>query len=167
MELIPRISRAQRMDVLSSQASIAGYKSALIIANELGIYLPMMMTAAGTIPPAKILILGAGVAGLQAIATARRLGALVSAFDIRLAAGEQIESLGATFIHPNKDVDAESQTGYAKELEESEQIKQRKFLEGHLSNSDGVITTIGLVESFSFILFCIIGVKPSTSNSTI
>ena len=144
MELIPRISRAQRMDVLSSQASIAGYKSALIIANELGIYLPMMMTAAGTIPPAKILILGAGVAGLQAIATARRLGALVSAFDIRLAAGEQIESLGATFIHPNKDVDAESQTGYAKELEESEQIKQRKFLEVHLSNSDGVITTAAI-----------------------
>ena len=144
LERIPRIARAQSMDILSSQASIAGYKSALKIANELGIYLPMMMTAAGTIPPAKILILGAGVAGLQAIATARRLGALVSAFDIRLAAGEQIESLGATFIHPNKDVDAESQTGYAKELEESEQIKQRKFLEGHLSNSDGVITTAAI-----------------------
>ena len=100
MELVPRIARAQRMDVLSSQASIAGYKAVLLAANSLGKYLPMMMTAAGTIPPARILILGAGVAGLQAIATARRLGAVVEAFDVRAAAGEQVESLGATFIQP-------------------------------------------------------------------
>ena len=144
MALIPRISRAQRMDVLSSQASIAGYKSALLAANELGIYFPMMMTAAGTVPPAKILILGAGVAGLQAIATAKRLGAIVFAFDVRLAAGEQIESLGANFIHPDKSQDAETASGYAKEQGEDEQIKQRNFLSTHLQNIDAIITTAAI-----------------------
>ena len=113
MELVPRIARAQRMDALSSQASISGYKAALLAANALGKYLPMMMTAAGTIPPAKILVLGAGVAGLQAIATARRLGAIVEAFDVRAAAGDQVASLGAKFIHPPKSEDAEGSGGYA------------------------------------------------------
>jgi len=128
MELVPRIARAQRMDVLSSQASIAGYKAALLAANSLGKYLPMMMTAAGTIPPAKILILGAGVAGLQAIATARRLGAVVEAFDVRAAAGEQVESLGAKFIQPPAAEDAEGAGGYAREQTEDEQAAQREFL---------------------------------------
>ena len=144
MELVPRIARAQRMDVLSSQASIAGYKGALLAANSLGKYLPMMMTAAGTIPPAKVLVLGAGVAGLQAIATARRLGAVVEAFDVRAAAGEQVESLGAKFIHPPAAKDAEGAGGYAREQTEDEQIAQREFLKGHIAAADAVITTAAI-----------------------
>ena len=144
MELVPRIARAQRMDVLSSQASIAGYKAALLAANSLGKYLPMMMTAAGTIPPAKILVLGAGVAGLQAIATARRLGAVVEAFDVRAAAGEQVESLGAKFIQPPAAEDAEGAGGYAREQTEDEQEKQREFLKEHIAQSDAVITTAAI-----------------------
>ena len=107
MELVPRIARAQKMDVLSSQASIAGYKAAAIAANNLGKYLPMMMTAAGTIPPSKVLVIGAGVAGLQAIATSKRLGANVEAFDVRDAAAEQVESLGAKFLKQESLGDAE------------------------------------------------------------
>ena len=144
MELVPRIARAQRMDALSSQASISGYKAALLAANALGKYLPMMMTAAGTIPPAKILVLGAGVAGLQAIATARRLGAIVEAFDVRAAAGEQVESLGAKFIHTPKSEDAEGSGGYAREQTEDEQHLQRLFIKEHLADVDALITTAAI-----------------------
>ena len=144
MELVPRIARAQRMDVLSSQASIAGYKAALLAANSIGKYLPMMMTAAGTIPPAKVLVLGAGVAGLQAIATARRLGAIVEAYDVRAVAGEQVESLGATLIQPPSTEDAEGAGGYAREQTQQEQATQREFLTDHIAEADAVITTAAI-----------------------
>ena len=116
MEFIPRIARSQSMDALSSMASIAGYRAVLIAAQNLGKYFPLMMTAAGTIPPARVLVIGAGVAGLQAIATARRLGAKVEAFDTRPAVKEQVESLGAQFIEMELVEDAETVTGYAKEM---------------------------------------------------
>jgi NAD(P) transhydrogenase subunit alpha len=142
MEAIPRISRAQNMDALSTMSSIAGYKSALIGANELDRYLPMMMTAAGTIAPAKVLVLGAGVAGLQAIATAKRLGASIEAFDIRPAVKEQVESLGATFVEvPEMDEDTETEGGYAKELAEDKQERQRQVIHERAKKSDIVITT--------------------------
>lgn len=142
MDAIPRISRAQSMDALSSMSSIAGYKSALIGANELDRYLPMMMTAAGTIAPSKVLILGAGVAGLQAIATTKRLGAVVEAFDIRPAVKEQVESLGATFVEvPDLDEDAETKGGYAKELSKDKQERQRQVIHEHAQKSDIIITT--------------------------
>lgn len=142
MDAIPRISRAQNMDALSSMSSIAGYKSALIGANELDRYLPMMMTAAGTIAPAKVLVLGAGVAGLQAIATTKRLGAVVEAFDIRPAVKEQVESLGATFVEvPDLEEDSETEDGYAKELAEDEQERQRQVIHEHAKKSDIIITT--------------------------
>jgi NAD(P) transhydrogenase subunit alpha len=142
MDTIPRISRAQSMDALSSMSNIAGYKAALIGAGHLDRYLPMMMTAAGTIPPAKVLVLGAGVAGLQAIATAKRLGAVVEAFDIRPAVKEQVESLGASFVEvPLEEKDTESSGGYAKELSERNQEKQREVIHQHVKKSDIVITT--------------------------
>ena len=142
MDAIPRISRAQNMDALSSMSSIAGYKSALIGANELDRYLPMMMTAAGTIAPAKVLVLGAGVAGLQAIATTKRLGAVVEAFDIRPAVKEQVESLGATFVEvPDLEEESETEGGYAKELAEDEQERQRQVIHEHAQKSDIIITT--------------------------
>ena len=141
MELVPRIARAQRMDVLSSQASIAGYKAVLIAATSLGKYFPMLMTAAGTIPPAKILVLGAGVAGLQAIATARRLGAVVEAYDVRAAVREQVESLGAIFVEAPTAQDSETAGGYAREQTEEEQERQRQFLKEHVAAADAVITT--------------------------
>ncbi len=142
MDAIPRISRAQNMDALSSMSSIAGYKATLIGANELDRYLPMMMTAAGTIAPAKILVLGAGVAGLQAIATAKRLGAVVEAFDIRPAVKEQVESLGAKFVEvPDLNEDAETKGGYAKELSEDKQERQRQVIHEHAKKSDIIITT--------------------------
>lgn len=142
MDTIPRISRAQTMDALSSMANIAGYKAALIGANELDKYLPMMMTAAGTIPPAKVLVLGAGVAGLQAIATARRLGAVVEAFDIRPAVKEQVESLGAKFVEvPMEEETTESTGGYAKELSDRNKERQREVIHQHVKKSDIVITT--------------------------
>ena len=141
MELVPRIARAQRMDVLSSQASIAGYKAVLIAATSLGKYFPMLMTAAGTIPPAKVLVIGAGVAGLQAIATARRLGSLVEAYDVRAAVREQVESLGAVFIEAPTAQDSESAGGYAREQSEEEQERQRQFLKEHVAAADAVITT--------------------------
>ena len=144
MELVPRIARAQSMDVLSSQASIAGYKSALMAADGLSRFFPMMMTAAGTIPPARVLILGAGVAGLQAIATAKRLGADVYAFDVRAAAGEQVESLGAKFIAPPNAGDAESAGGYARAQTEDENARQRQFLAEHIVRADAVITTAAI-----------------------
>ncbi len=142
MDAIPRIARAQRMDALSSMSSISGYKAVLIGASKLGKYLPMMMTAAATMPPAKVLILGAGVAGLQAIATAKRLGAVVEGFDVRPVVKEQVESLGATFIeHEEESEDAEDSGGYAKELTEDKQEKDRDLLMKHAVLSDIVITT--------------------------
>lgn len=142
MDTIPRISRAQSMDALSSMSNIAGYKAALIGANQLDKYMPMMMTAAGTIRPAKVLVLGAGVAGLQAIATAKRLGAVVEAFDIRPVVKEQVESLGATFVEVTmEEEETESKGGYAKELSKSSQERQREVIHEHVKKSDIVITT--------------------------
>jgi NAD(P) transhydrogenase subunit alpha len=141
MEAIPRISRAQSMDALSSQATVSGYRSVLIAAQELGRFLPMLMTAAGTIPPAQVLVLGAGVAGLQAIATARRLGAVVTAFDVRAAVKEQVQSLGAKFLEVEGSADAEAAGGYARELTEDEQRAQRETLAAQIARSDAVITT--------------------------
>lgn len=142
MDAIPRISRAQNMDALSSMSSIAGYKAALIGANELDRYFPMMMTAAGTVAPAKVLVLGAGVAGLQAIATAKRLGAVVEAFDIRPAVKEQVESLGGKFVEvPDLDEDTETKGGYAKELSDDKQERQRQVIHEHAKKSDIIITT--------------------------
>ncbi len=144
MDLVPRIARAQSMDVLSSQASIAGYKSALMAADALSRFFPMMMTAAGTIPPARVLILGAGVAGLQAIATAKRLGADVYAFDVRAAAGEQVESLGAKFIAPQDAGDSEAAGGYARAQTEDENARQRRYLAEHIVRADAVISTAAI-----------------------
>jgi H+-translocating NAD(P) transhydrogenase subunit alpha len=142
MEAIPRITRAQSMDALSSQATVAGYRAALMTAQELGRFLPMLTTAAGTIRPAKVLVLGAGVAGLQAIATARRLGAVVSAFDVRAAVKEQIESLGAKFVELDIGLeDAEDAGGYARELTDEEQGRQREALAEVIGGMDGVIST--------------------------
>src|SRR5205814_7243488 len=128
MESIPRISRAQSMDALSSQANVGGYKAALLAAEQLPKFFPMMMTAAGTVPPAKALVLGAGVAGLQAIATARRLGAVVTGFDVRPAVREQIESLGATWLDLGVS-GAEAEGGYARELTPEEMQAQQRALE--------------------------------------
>jgi NAD(P) transhydrogenase subunit alpha len=143
MELIPRITRAQSMDVLSSQANLAGYRAVLDAATEFGRAMPMMMTAAGTIPPARVLVMGAGVAGLQAIATARRLGGVVSATDVRLAAKEQVESLGATFLAV--DLEAmkamETKGGYAKEMGEDFARRQREHVTEALRKIDIVICT--------------------------
>ena len=144
MDLVPRIARAQSMDVLSSQASVAGYKCALMAADSLSRFFPMMMTAAGTIPPARVLVLGAGVAGLQAVATAKRLGADVYAFDVRTATGEQVESLGAKFIAPPDSNDAEISGGYARVQTEDENVQQRRFLAGHIIRADAVITTAAI-----------------------
>jgi NAD(P) transhydrogenase subunit alpha len=141
MESIPRISRAQSMDALSSQATVSGYRAVLIAASELERFFPMFMTAAGTVPPAQVLVLGAGVAGLQAIATSRRLGAVVTAFDIRSAVKEQIQSLGAKFFEVEGIGDAEAAGGYARELTESEQQIQREALSAQMARSDAIITT--------------------------
>ncbi len=140
MELVPRITRAQSMDALSSQASAAGYKAALMAANSLERFLPMLTTAAGTIRPAKVLIIGAGVAGLQAIATAKRLGAKVMAYDVRTDTKEQVESLGADFLMA-EGVKAEAEGGYARELSDDEKQKQQAMLEKNMSDADAVITT--------------------------
>ena len=142
MELIPRITRAQSMDALSSMSSIAGYRAALIAADLLPKFFPMLMTAAGTIQPARVLVLGAGVAGLQAIATARRLGAVVEAFDVRPVVKEQVESLGARFVRIEfDDARAEDRGGYAKEQSKEQQEAIRRALLKHISKSDAVITT--------------------------
>ncbi|MDX6476817.1 MAG: H+-translocating transhydrogenase subunit alpha [Gaiellaceae bacterium] len=143
LEAIPRITRAQPMDALSSQATVSGYKAALIAADRLPRFLPMLMTAAGTIPPAKILVLGAGVAGLQAIATARRLGAVVSAFDVRPAVREQVESLGATFLDVGVRGE-ETEGGYARELTAEQQEAQQVELQSHIPAFDAVITTAAI-----------------------
>ena len=139
MELVPRISRAQSMDALSSQAAIAGYKAVLIAANRLQKFLPMLTTAAGTIRPAQVLVIGAGVAGLQAIATAKRLGAVVEAYDVRSATREQVKSLGAKFVETG--VSAEGSGGYARELTEEEKRKQQAVLDARVAAADAVITT--------------------------
>jgi NAD(P) transhydrogenase subunit alpha len=139
MELIPRISRAQSMDALSSQASIAGYKSVLLAANKMNKFFPMLTTAAGTVRPAQTLIMGAGVAGLQAIATAKRLGSRVFAFDVRANSKEQIESLGAQFVDTG--VSAEGEGGYARELNQEELDQQKEILSKTIAASDVVITT--------------------------
>ena len=142
MHLIPRTTLAQKMDALSSQANIAGYKAVLMAANKLGVYMPLLMTAAGTIRPAKILVLGAGVAGLQAIATAKRLGAQVEAFDVRPAVKEQVESLGAKFIEVSSDTsEGEGEGGYAKETSEEYKKLQQKLIHSHIIKADAVITT--------------------------
>ena len=141
MEAIPRISRAQAMDALSSQSNVAGYKSVLLATDYLGRFLPMMMTAAGTVPPAKVLVLGAGVAGLQAIATARRLGAQVTGYDVRAATAEQVRSLGAMFLELEAGKGAEGEGGYARELTDEEKKAQQQELADKIATFDVVITT--------------------------
>jgi NAD(P) transhydrogenase subunit alpha len=141
MEAIPRISRAQAMDALSSQSNVAGYKSVLVATEHFGRFLPMMMTAAGTVPPAKVLVLGAGVAGLQAIATARRLGAQVTGYDVRSAVAEQVRSLGATFLELEAGKGAEGEGGYARELTDEEKKAQQQELADKISTFDIIITT--------------------------
>ncbi|MDH5750075.1 MAG: Re/Si-specific NAD(P)(+) transhydrogenase subunit alpha [Rhodospirillales bacterium] len=143
MELMPRISRAQSMDILSSQANLAGYKSVLDAAHEFGRAFPMMMTAAGTIAPAKVFIMGVGVAGLQAIATAKRLGAVVTATDVRPATKEQVESLGGKFlvVDPEMEKDAQTEGGYAKEMPPEYFEKQKRVVAEHITKQDIVITT--------------------------
>ncbi len=142
MELVPRISRAQSMDALSSQAAVAGYKAVLIAAGALDKFFPMLTTAAGTIRPATVLVIGAGVAGLQAIATARRLGAVVEAYDVRSATREQIKSLGAKFVETG--VVAEGTGGYARELTAEEKAKQQEVLDARIAAADCVISTAGV-----------------------
>ena len=142
MELMPRISRAQSMDVLSSQAAAAGYQAVLIAATTLDKFFPMLTTAAGTIRPAQVLIIGAGVAGLQAIATAKRLGAIVKGYDVRSATKEQIESLGAKFVDTG--VSADGEGGYARELTDEEKSSQQTALEEEIANSDVVISTAAI-----------------------
>lgn len=142
MEMIPRISRAQAMDALSSQASIAGYKAVLIASTLLGKFFPMLTTAAGTVRPSKVLIIGAGVAGLQAIATARRLGAIVEGYDVRAAVKDQVESLGAKFV--DIDIKAEGSGGYARELTAEEKAMQQAILAKHVAAADVLITTAAI-----------------------
>ncbi|HVC15514.1 MAG TPA: NAD(P) transhydrogenase subunit alpha [Acidimicrobiales bacterium] len=138
-DLLPRISRAQSMDALSSQATVSGYRAALTAATRIGRFFPMLMTAAGTVPPAKVLVMGAGVAGLQAIATCRRLGAVVRAYDVRAAAKEEAESLGATFV--DLGVKAEGAGGYARELTPEELAAQQRALADEVAKADAVVTT--------------------------
>ena len=140
MDAIPRITRAQSMDALSSQATVAGYKAVLLAAVELKKFVPMLTTAAGTVPPAKLLVLGAGVAGLQAIATARRLGAVVSAFDPRPVVKEQVQSLGATFLELELE-GGETAGGYATELSEDQHRREQELIARHVADSDAVVTT--------------------------
>jgi H+-translocating NAD(P) transhydrogenase subunit alpha len=142
MELIPRISRAQSMDALSSQAAVAGYKAALMGADLSCRFFPMLTTAAGTIRPSRVIVIGAGVAGLQAIATARRLGAIVEAYDVRSATREQVESLGAKFL--DLGVQAEGEGGYARELTEDEKRQQQEALAAHIAKADVLITTAAI-----------------------
>ena len=144
MDAIPRISRAQTMDALSSQATIAGYKAVLLGADTLGKIFPLLMTAAGTIAPARVFVLGAGVAGLQAIATARRLGAVVEAFDVRPVVKEQVESLGAKFVMLEQKIEAAGSGGYAKELTEEQHRLEVEMLAKHAKDSDVVITTAAI-----------------------
>jgi NAD(P) transhydrogenase subunit alpha len=140
MELVPRISRAQSMDALSSQALVAGYRAALVAADRLSRFFPLSMTAAGTIPPARVLVLGAGIAGLQAIATARRLGAVVQAYDVRSASAEEVRSLGADFLDLGLEA-LEGDGGYAREMTEQRSSRQRELLAPYVAGADALITT--------------------------
>jgi NAD(P) transhydrogenase subunit alpha len=163
--LLPRITRAQPMDVLSSQATVAGYKAVLLAATAAGRLLPMLVTAAGTLPAARVLVLGAGVAGLQAIATARRLGAIVSAFDVRPAVKEQVQSLGATFLEMAIEEHAETAGGYAKELSEETHRKELAFLAGAVKDADIVISTAAIPGKKAPILItaaAVQGMKPGS-----
>ena len=141
LELVPRISRAQKMDALSAMSSLAGYRAVLIAAHALPKFFPLLTTAAGTVRPARVLVLGAGVAGLQAIATAKRLGARVSGYDIRTATKEEVESLGAQFVELSLDAEGEGEGGYAKELEQEKQERQPELLMPHVAEADVVIST--------------------------
>lgn len=144
LELIPRISRAQSMDALTSQALVAGYRCVLEAATRFPRFFPLYMTAAGTIPPARVLVLGAGVAGLQAIATAKRLGAKVSAYDVRSASADEVQSMGGTFIHLELDAAADAAGGYAKELAADRADRQRELLAPHIAAADIIITTAAI-----------------------
>jgi NAD(P) transhydrogenase subunit alpha len=168
LELIPRITRAQNMDVLSSMATVSGYKAVLLAANHLTRMFPMLMTAAGTIPPAKVLVLGAGVAGLQALATARRLGAVTMGYDVRIAAREQVESLGAKFVELDlKADDAEGAGGYAKQLDQSFYDRQRQLLGRVIAECDVVISTAAVPGSKSPLLIDEAAVQGMKSGSVI
>jgi NAD(P) transhydrogenase subunit alpha len=163
--LLPRITRAQGMDVLSSQATVAGYKAVMLGATTAGRLLPMLVTAAGTVPAARVLVLGAGVAGLQAIATARRLGAIVSAFDVRPAVKEQVQSLGATFLEMAIEEHAETAGGYAKELSEETHKKELAFLANAAKDADIVISTAAIPGKKAPILLtasAVEGMKPGS-----
>jgi len=163
--LLPRITRAQGMDVLSSQATVAGYKAVLLAAAAAPRLFPMLVTAAGTLPAAKVLVLGAGVAGLQAIATARRLGAIVSAFDVRPAVKEQVQSLGAAFLEMKIEEHAETAGGYAKELSEETHRKELAFLAAAVKEADVVITTAAIPGKKAPILItsaAVEGMKPGS-----
>ena len=144
LELVPRISRAQSMDALTSQALVAGYRCVLEAAMRFPRFLPLYMTAAGTIPPANVLVLGAGVAGLQAIATAKRLGAKVQAYDVRSASADEVKSMGGTFIELELDTQADGQGGYAKELTKDRQARQQELLTPYISAADIIITTAAI-----------------------
>lgn len=141
IDMVPRIARAQKLDALSSQGNIAGYKAVIMAANAYGRMMPLMMTAAGTVSPAKVLVIGAGVAGLQAIATAKRLGAVVEAFDTRIEVKEQVESLGGKFISLDLGGSKQDAGGYAKELSKEEHSKEEALIDTHARNSDIIITT--------------------------
>src|SRR6266446_9212111 len=167
LDLLPRIARAQGMDVLSSMANIAGYKSVLIAANALGKFFPMLMTAAGTVLPAKVFVIGAGVAGLQAVATARRLGAVVSAFDIRPVVKEQVESLGARFLDMQIAEHAETAGGYAKELSEDTHRRELEFIAQHVKDADIVITTAAIPGKRAPILITAAAVRAMKPGSVI
>jgi NAD(P) transhydrogenase subunit alpha len=163
--LLPRITRAQGMDVLSSQATVAGYKAVLLAAAAAPRLFPMLVTAAGTLPAARVLVLGAGVAGLQAIATARRLGAIVSAFDVRPVVKEQVQSLGATFLEMKIEEHAETSGGYAKELSEDTHRKELAFLAGAVKDADVVITTAAIPGKKAPVLItaaAVLGMKPGS-----
>src|SRR6267378_1797938 len=165
LELLPRITRAQPMDVLSSQATVAGYKAVLVAAGAAPKFFPMLVTAAGTLPPARVLVLGAGVAGLQAIATARRLGAVVSAFDVRAAVKEQVQSLGAKFLEMQIGEQAEGAGGYAKELSEETHSRELAFLAQQVKDADIVITTAAIPGKRAPILItadAVRGMKPGS-----
>ncbi|HMH83415.1 MAG TPA: Re/Si-specific NAD(P)(+) transhydrogenase subunit alpha [Gemmatimonadales bacterium] len=165
LALLPRITRAQAMDVLSSQATVAGYKAVLLAAAATGRFFPMLVTAAGTLPPARVLILGAGVAGLQAIATARRLGAVVSAFDVRPAVKEQVASLGAKFLELAIGEQAEAAGGYAKELSADTHRQELAFIAQHVKDADIVITTAAIPGKRAPILItaaAVDGMKPGS-----
>lgn len=144
LELVPRISRAQSMDALTSQALVAGYRCVLEGAMRLPRFFPLYMTAAGTVPPANVLVLGAGVAGLQAIATAKRLGAKVQAYDVRSASADEVKSMGGTFIHLDLDAQADGQGGYAKELSQDRQARQQELLTPYVTAADIIITTAAI-----------------------